>query len=199
MRQKILDVAVEQFSRYGVRTVTMEDIARLSGVSKKTIYQEFKDKKELVKMAFGMLLNQDQERLASILSDGDGVIEHLIYTSKMIRERLGNMNPMAILEVQRYFPDAWEMFECFRDEIIVTDIVNVLERGKNLGYFREEINSEILARMRVNQISAAFDPSNFNNLAYSFLDLHLEMMNHFLHGIFTEKGRQAYLEKYKSN
>ena len=199
MRQKILDVAVEQFSRYGVRTVTMEDIARLSGVSKKTIYQEFKDKKELVKMAFGMLLNQDQEKLVGILSDGDGVIEHLIYTSKMIRERFANMNPMAILEVQRYFPDSWEMFESFRDEIIVTDIVNVLERGKKLGYFREEINSEILARMRVNQISAAFDPSSFNNLAYSLLDLHLEMMNHFLHGVFTEKGRQAYLEKYKSN
>lgn len=199
MRQKILEVAVEQFSRYGVRTVTMEDIARLSGVSKKTIYQEFKDKKELVKMAFGMLLNQDQEKLVGILSDGDGVIEHLIYTSKMIRERFANMNPMAILEVQRYFPDSWEMFESFRDEIIVTDIVNVLERGKKLGYFREEINSEILARMRVNQISAAFDPSSFNNLAYSLLDLHLEMMNHFLHGVFTEKGRQAYLEKYKSN
>ena len=199
MRQKILEVAVEQFSRFGVRTVTMEDIARLSGVSKKTIYQEFKDKKELVKMAFGMLLNQDQEKLVGILSDGDGVIEHLIYTSKMIRERLGNMNPMAILEVQRYFPDSWEMFESFRDEIIVTDIVNVLERGKKLGYFREEINSEILARMRVNQISAAFDPSSFNNLASSLLDIHLEMMNHFLHGIFTEKGRQAYLEKYKSN
>lgn len=199
MRQKILEVAVEQFSRYGVRTVTMEDIARLSGVSKKTIYQEFKDKKELVKMAFGMLLNQDQEKLVGILSDGDGVIAHLIYTSKMIRERFANMNPMAILEVQRYFPDSWEMFESFRDEIIVTDIVNVLERGKKLGYFREEINSEILARMRVNQISAAFDPSSFNNLAYSLLDLHLEMMNHFLHGVFTEKGRQAYLEKYKSN
>ncbi|MBB6324962.1 AcrR family transcriptional regulator [Algoriphagus iocasae] len=199
MRQKILEVAVEQFSRYGVRTVTMEDIARLSGVSKKTIYQEFKDKKELVKMAFGMLLNQDQEKLVGILSDGDGVIEQLIYTSKMIRERFANMNPMAILEVQRYFPDSWEMFESFRDEIIVTDIVNVLERGKKLGYFREEINSEILARMRVNQISAAFDPSSFNNLAYSLLDLHLEMMNHFLHGVFTEKGRQAYLEKYKSN
>ena len=144
MREKILDVAIEQFSRYGVRTVTMENIARLSGVSKKTIYQEFKDKRELVKKAFGMILSQDQEKLTGILSEDDGVIEHLICTSKTIRERLENMNPMAVLEVQRYFPDAWEMFECFRDEIIVTDIVKVLERGKKLGYFREEINSEIL-------------------------------------------------------
>lgn len=199
MREKILDVAIEQFSRYGVRTVTMENIARLSGVSKKTIYQEFNDKRELVKKAFGMILSQDQEKLTGFLSEGDGVIEHLICASKTIRERLENMNPMAVLEVQRYFPDAWEMFESFRDEIIVTDIIKVLERGKKLGYFREEINSEILAKMRVNQISAAFDPTYFNTSSHSLLDLQVEMMNHFLHGIFTEKGRQAYLERHRYN
>lgn len=199
MRKKILEVAVEQFSRYGVRTITMEDIARLAGISKKTIYQEFKDKRELVKESFAMLLKEDQEKLSVILSDGDGVIEHLIYTSKMIRERMANMNPMAILEVQRYFPDSWEMFECFKDKVIVTDIVKVLERGKELGYFREEINSDILARMRMQQISIALDPSNYKTDDYSILDLQMEMMNHFLFGIFTEKGRTAYLEKYESS
>lgn len=146
-----------------------------------------------------MLLKEDQEKLSVILSDGDGVIEHLIYTSKMIRERMANMNPMAILEVQRYFPDSWEMFECFKDKVIVTDIVKVLERGKELGYFREEINSDILARMRMQQISIALDPSNYKTDDYSILDLQMEMMNHFLFGIFTEKGRTAYLEKYESS
>lgn len=199
MRKKILEVAVEQFSRFGVRTITMEDIARLSGVSKKTIYQEFKDKKELVKEAFGMLLNEDQEKLEAIMSDEDGVIEHLVYTSRMIRERIANLNPMAILEVQRYFPDAWKMFECFRDNVIVTNIVKVLERGKKLGYFREEINTRILARMRVNQINAAFDPSNYSGEDVKMVDIQMELMDHFLQGIFTEKGRQAYLESIGLN
>lgn len=198
MRQKILEVAVEQFSRFGVRTVTMEDIARLVGISKKTIYQDFKDKKELVKEAFSMLLKHDQEKLRAILNDGDGVIDHLLQMSKTIRDRLANMNPMVILEVQRYFPEAWEMFEKYKEEIIMTDIVNVLEKGKALGYFREDIDSHILARMRINQINSVFDPSNFKMEGYSILDLQMEMLDHFLHGVFTEKGRLAY-QQQKTN
>ncbi|HCD88791.1 MAG TPA: TetR/AcrR family transcriptional regulator, partial [Algoriphagus sp.] len=58
-REKILDVAIEQFSRYGVRNTTMDDIARMMGISKKTLYQEFKDKKELVNATFSAMLERD--------------------------------------------------------------------------------------------------------------------------------------------
>lgn len=192
MKSKILEIAIEQFSRYGVRTVTMEDIARLAGVSKKTIYQEFKDKKELVKETFARVLAEDREKMCYLMEAEDGVIEHLVKASKMLRERLANMNPMVILEIQRYFPEAWVQFETFKEEFVMDDLVNVLERGKSLGYFRPEIDSNILARLRVNQISSSFDPSNFDLKGYDILKLQLEMMDHFLHGIFTEKGRIAY-------
>lgn len=192
MKSKILEIAIEQFSRFGVRTVTMEDIARLAGVSKKTIYQEFKDKKELVKETFARVLAEDREKMCYLMEAEDGVIEHLVKASKMLRERLANMNPMVILEIQRYFPEAWVQFETFKEEFVMDDLVNVLERGKSLGYFRPEIDSTILARLRVNQISSSFDPSNFDLKGYDMLELQLEMMDHFLHGIFTEKGRIAY-------
>ncbi len=198
MRLKILIIASEQFSQYGVRAITMEDIARLAGVSKKTIYQEFIDKKQLVKEAFSMALKEDQDTLDKILEGEDGVIEHLVHTSKMVRERLSNLNPMVLLEIQKYFPEVWEMFNQFKEEIIVTDIVNVIEKGKTLGYFRPEINAKILANMRIDQISAAMNPSNYDRRDFSLLTLHMEMLDHFLHGIFTEKGRQAYMQKRNS-
>ncbi|SFU15669.1 DNA-binding transcriptional regulator, AcrR family [Algoriphagus locisalis] len=199
MREKIIEIASEQFSLYGVRTITMEDIARLAGVSKKTIYQEFKDKKELVKEAFSMSLKQDQHRLEEIMDVEDGVIEHLLHTSKMVRERLATLNPMVLLEIQKYFPEVWEMFTEFKEKVIVTDIVNVIEKGKRLGYFRPEINAKILAIMRVNQITAAMNPANFDKEVDNIVTLHMSMMDHFLHGIFTEKGRQAYFEKQNAN
>lgn len=195
MREKILEIASEQFGLYGVRTITMEDIARLAGISKKTIYQEFKDKKELVKEAFSMTLIHDQQRLNEILEVEDGVIEHLVHTSKMVRERLATLNPMVLLEIQKYFPEVWEMFNEFKEKVIVTDIVNVIEKGKRLGYFRPELNAKILAIMRVNQITAAMNPANFDKNVDNIVTLHMTMMDHFLHGIFTEKGRQAYFEK----
>lgn len=198
MRDKILGIASEQFSQYGVRAITMEDIARMAGISKKTIYQEFKDKKELVKETFSMALKEDQHALEDILEGEDGVIEHLLYTSRMVRERLSTLSPMVLLEIQKYFPDVWEMFLTFKEEVIVTGIVNVIEKGKRLGYFRPEINAKLLANMRVDQISTAMSPASFAKEKHDLTTLHLEMLDHFLHGIFTEKGRQAYLEKNKS-
>lgn len=191
-RKRILQIATEQFFRFGVRTVTMEDIARLAGMSKKTIYQEFSDKKDLVKEAFEQMLEADRVRLSVILDNEDGVIEHLVKTSKMMRDRLQNLNPMVIMEIQKYFPESWRMFEDFKSRVIMSDLVNVIEKGKKLGYFREEIDSEILAKVRVNQITSAFEPSNLKNPEYNFADEQMVLMDHFLHGIFTEKGREAY-------
>lgn len=170
----------------------MEDLARLAGVSKKTIYQEFSDKKDLVKEAFEKILEEDRCKMAYIIESEDGVIEHLVKASKMMRERLQNINPMAIMEIQKYFPESWKMFEDFKINVIMTDLVNVIEKGKQLGYFRTELDSEIIAKVRVNQITSAFDPSNFMNPGFNLADEQLVLMDHFLHGIFTEKGRMAY-------
>lgn len=194
-RTRILEIATEQFSRYGVRAVTMEDIARLGGISKKTIYQEFSDKKDLVKEAFEVLLEQDRRKLNFILETEDGVIEHLVRTSKMVRERLQNINPLVIMEVQKYFPESWRMFEDFKVNVIMEDLINVIERGKKLGYFREEIDSHILAKVRINQITSGFDPENFTRSDFNLVEEQMVLLDHFLHGIFTEKGRMAYAEQ----
>src|SRR5690606_33195709 len=108
MSEKILGISSYQFSHCGIRAITMEDIARSAGISKKTIYQEFKDKKELVKAAFSMALVEDQQSIKKFMAEEDGVIEHLLHTSKMVCERLATLNPMVLMEIQKYFPDVWE-------------------------------------------------------------------------------------------
>jgi AcrR family transcriptional regulator len=173
----------------------MEDLARQAGISKKTIYQEFEDKKDLVKAVFAAILEEDQQKLSFILEQGDGVIEHLVKTSQMMRDRLTSINPLVILEVQKFYPEAWKLFESFKDQTIQKDLVNVLELGKQLGYFRLEIDSRILAKVRLTQITTAFDPKNFADPEYNLLEEQLVILDHFLHGIFTEKGRQAFLEQ----
>jgi AcrR family transcriptional regulator len=195
MRERILELASEQFMRYGVRTITMEDIARSAGISKKTIYQEFKDKKDLVRETFAWVLSKDKEKLRFILDSEDRLIEHLVQSSQTMRERLEHMNPLVILEVRKYFPEAWEEFESFKNDFVVKDLMMVMERGKVLGYFRPEIDSEILAQLRVNQISTVLESSMAGQSGSDILNTQLEMMDHFLHGIFTEKGRLAYQQK----
>lgn len=199
MREKILDHATEQFTRFGVRSITMDDIARNLGISKKTIYQDFKDKRELVNSAFRKMLAKDHEDLARILEGEDGVIENLLHTSKVMRERMTDMNPMVIIEIQKYYPETWAIFQDYKENAIRKDIVKVLEKGKRLGYFRPEIDSDILSRIRVNQINSVFESQEFRDGSINIADVQLEMMDHFLHGIFTEKGREAYHSKKENN
>jgi hypothetical protein len=97
-----------------------------------------------------------------------------------------------IVSVQKYFPEAWKMFEAFKEQVIMGDLINVIEKGKKLGYFRPEIDSHILAKVRVNQITSAFDPANFSRSDFNLAEEQTVMLDHFLHGIFTEKGRIAY-------
>lgn len=170
----------------------MDDIARLMGISKKTLYQEFKDKKDLVRVTFELILEKDQKEMVFIKDSGTDVVDHLVKISKMIRRRLSEINPMAIFEVQKYFPEIWDLFEEHREKVIMTDFVNIIERGKQLGYFRDEIDSQIMARLRVNQISEAMNPNNYSNRSVNLAEEQLQTMDHFLHGIFTEKGREAY-------
>ncbi len=192
IRMRILEIAIAHFSKFGIRAVTMEDIARQGGISKKTIYLEFADKKDLVKVAFETLLDEDRRRINHILETEDGVIEHLAKSSQVIRERLLSINPIAILEVQKYFPEAWRMFENYKVEVIMEDLIQVIDKGKKLGYFRPDIESKLLVKVRINQINSALDPDNFNRSDFNLVEEQLVLLDLFLHGIFTEKGRMAY-------
>jgi AcrR family transcriptional regulator len=198
LRKKIIEVATKLFRLRGIRAVTMDDIAREGGMSKKTIYQEFKDKSQLVYEAFSAFLERDECRLKEIFDQEDGVIEHFIQVSGFMRERYAGMNPLILNEIRRYYPQSWKRFEEFKKGHAMKSMVQIMERGRRLGYFREGINVEILAAMRMEQIT--FDYESFpTGLEYSMGELQYQIFDHFIHGILTDKGRAAYLKESTSN
>lgn len=197
-REKIIATAIDQFMHYGLRSVTMDDIARLAGVSKKTIYQEFTDKNQLVLDTFRSALQDDEVMMMRLPQLNEGVIEHLIGLSTYIRKRFSEMNPLVMNEIQRYFPQCWQLFEDFKNKYVYQDLVSLLEEGIKEGFFRPEINTEIIALMRMEQMMSLFDPIKFPPSKHNMGDLHLEMFEHFLYGIFTDKGKETYLNKKNS-
>ncbi|HLT09045.1 MAG TPA: TetR/AcrR family transcriptional regulator [Cyclobacteriaceae bacterium] len=194
MREKIIDVATGLFRLMGVKAVTMDDIARQAGVSKKTIYQEFEDKGALVYEVFAAFLQREEDVLARIIKEEDNVIQHFVRVSKFMREQYSGMNPLILNEIKRYYPKSWKRFEAFKNGMALSIMVDVLKRGKEAGYFRPEIDVEILAMLRLEQI--AFDFRSLPSAAhFDMVELQLELFDHFIHGILTEKGRQAYLSE----
>lgn len=194
MKNKIIEIATALFRRAGVKAVTMDDIAREAGVSKKTIYQEFEDKSTLVYEAFSAFLEKDENMLRKIFEQEDDVIQHFVRVSQFMREQYSGMNPLILNEIRRYYPKSWKRFEQFKNGLALKTMVDVLKRGKERGYFREEIDVEILAMLRLEQI--AFDFRSLPSAAdFSMVDLQLQIFDHFIHGILTEKGRKTYLKE----
>ncbi|WP_229802481.1 TetR/AcrR family transcriptional regulator [Echinicola pacifica] len=191
-----MEIASDQFTRLGVRYVTMEDIAKASGVSKKTIYQEFKDKEELVIEAFSRSMDQDRAFFEGLIATEEDPIKVFREVSKYIRHRFSDINPLVLSEIQRYYPRCWKLCQDFKHNCAVKTIICVLERGKKTGVFRPEVNSEMLGLLRMNQISSTFDPNIYPPSKFSMVEVQMVLMDHFIHGILTDKGREQF---YKIN
>ena len=193
-KEKLIQVALEQFLVYGIRAVTMDEIARQAGVSKKTIYEEFSSKEELVNASFDTALNEDECAFEKMMKDYEGAVDHLLRMTRYLRERFSSMNPLVLQELQRFYPKCWRKLENFKKEHAWKGIVEVLENGKASGDFRKEINAEILAFMRLEQITSSFS-GNILNGKFSMLDFQLQVLDHFIHGILSDQGRINYYNK----
>ncbi|MTI39952.1 TetR/AcrR family transcriptional regulator [Fulvivirga lutimaris] len=192
IEEKIITGAGELFKKYGIRSVSMDDIARHLSISKKTIYQYYKDKDEIVSLSLKKHLEYEKQEYDQIFNNTSNAIEELVKVSKCMRQDFKDMKPSLIFDMQKYHPNAWKVWLSFKNEYIKNQVMENLKRGMAEGYFREDLNPDILARLRVELVQLAFDEDVFPADQYNLRDLQLQFFNHFVHGIVTEKGRKLY-------
>lgn len=198
IKSKILKGAEELFMRYGIRSVSMDNIASHLGVSKKTLYQYFKDKDEMVLSVAEEHINRDKIDLEEIAGSAKNAIEEMVKLSSCLRENFRDMNPSLLFDLQKYHHKAWEVWLNHKHNFIRNQIERSINQGKGEGYFRNEINTQVMAIMRLESIQMAFDPALFPMETYSLTEVQMEIFEHFIYGLFTEKGRKLY-EKYKQD
>lgn len=195
---KILTGAAELFMRYGIRSVSMDNISNHLGMSKKTLYQYFKDKDEMVLSVTKAHIEKDQKELDEIGKSAKNSVEELVKLSTCLRENFRDMNPSLLFDLQKYHHEAWNVWLDYKNNFIKNQIERSLDQGKKEGYFREETNTNVMAIMRIETIQLAFDPMLFPKDQYELTEVQMQIFEHFVYGIFTDKGRKLY-EKYKEN
>lgn len=190
MREKILKVADEQFIKYGVKSVTMDDIAKELSISKKTIYQFFKDKKEIVKEFTFRQCSSRRADFEDIPDNAKNSIEALVMVSRCIKENVLTLNPMLLMEVKKNYCDAWQIFLEFKENSFYRSIEKTIIRGVREGYFRSDIDPEIISIMRMEQVQACFDPKVYPADRYDFKRVQMQLFDHFIHGLLTTEGKK---------
>lgn len=176
----------------------MDDIAQELSISKKTIYQYFKDKDELVNTVAREHMEKEKQELHHVHSQARNTIEELVLISRCMRENHMRINPVVFWDLRKYYRSAWEIYQEYKKGVFYQSIKKSLERGISEGFFRSDINIEALAILRLEQIQMTFNGEIFPGEKFDMMEVQKQLFEHFIYGLLTEKGRTEFLE-YISN
>ena len=148
VKEYIVEEADKLFCQYGFKSVTMDDIAKHLGMSKKTIYQHFSDKDELVDILINEKITAQNCEMQHHSAKARNAVEEIFFAMENINEILANMNPKLFYDLQKYHPKAWLFFKNFKEKSLGESIMANLDRGMKEGIYRSDLQIEILTQMR---------------------------------------------------
>ncbi len=197
-RLEILERASTVYMRLGIKSVTMDDLARELGISKKTIYKYFDDKSDLVRSIVRLKTEMDQAICMNCITESGNAIDDLIQVSKLIAEHIGNVNPTVFHDVRKYHPDAWQLMESHRWGFVLNMIVGNIEKGKEENLFRDDVNAEVIGRVYVSSMDTLFNSDIFPWPKFTFQEVYSELIRYHINGLVNENG-QKYLQQKIDN
>lgn len=196
IKERIQKGAEDLFMRYGVRSISMDDIARHLSVSKKTLYQHFADKEDIVTVTCKAHLDRNALEFQSIRTSAKNAIEELALLSVCLKRNMQDINPSLLFDLQKYHPKAWSVWLDHKSKFIRESVVRNLKQGIEEGYFRPEIDPEVMAAVRLELVQVAFNEDIFPRERFKLPEVHMQMFDHFVYGLVTDKGKKLFL-KYK--
>ncbi|MEE1945856.1 helix-turn-helix domain-containing protein [Pedobacter sp. KR3-3] len=189
IKEYIIKEADKLFCQFGFKSVTMDDIAKHLGMSKKTIYQHFSDKDELVNILISEKIGTQDCVVKDGAKNSENAVHEIFFAMSNINELLSNMNPKLFYDLQKYHPKAWLIFRRFKEKTLTMAIANNLERGVEEGLYRSEINVDIITQMRLAQIDLLFNQhDNYTMNKYSLAQVMIAITEHYLFGVCSPKG-----------
>lgn len=185
----------ELLLKYGIRSLSMDDIARELGISKKTLYQHFKDKKDLVMQVVMHGVEEQSCKFKEIITQNKlNAIDVLFFVSKHIAENHKNMNQNVHFDLQKYYPEAWQILSEHNKKHIYGKICQNMEQGIQEGLYLDDFRINVIAKLYVQQVNNVSLIEDLNE-DLSFDEILRSIFVYHIRGIASEKGRE-YL-KYK--
>jgi len=198
IQERILLKAKDLYLRYGIRSITMDMIALQLGISKKTIYHFFEDKHELVEGVMGKLLEHNKERCDIDATESRDAIHEIFLAIDMSEQIFASMNPSLIFDLEKYHPSAYEKYLGFKNKYLYQVIKANMERGIAEGLYRDDLDVEILTRIRLETLMLPFSPVFTSVPKLKMMDVQIQLVEHYMFGIASLKGYQLIL-KYKED
>lgn len=192
---RILEKVEELFMRYGIKSVSMDDISRHLGMSKKTLYQLVDNKSDLIRKVIQFHLEKEKSEMDEISDSSNDSIHEMLLTAKLVSKKLRDMNPSTVYDLQKYYPETWEQLQSLHQEYVYGIIKKNIQKGIETGIYRDSIHPDIIAKFYVWKSFILTDEKVFPMSQYNKDNLFWEFITYHIHGIASEKGLEL-LEKY---
>ena len=189
-RENILNKTFDLVMKYGIKSVSMDDISRSIGISKKTIYQYFENKRALIAEVIDDHIEKDEKDIQEIVANSKNAIHEIIEIARHILSFLKGMSPSMIYDTQKYYPRQWEKVERQHFSFFHDIIKSNIERGQKEGLYNEDVNAEIIAKLYIKQSLAISDESTFSSVEYPRSELYKTLITYHIRGLLTTKGRK---------
>lgn len=185
VHQRIIDVAGEEFRKQGIRSVRMDDLASMLGISKRTLYEEFEDKEAVLTAVFEKQIQIMEERYVQYKEESANVLELILKMFRVTLSEYAKTNPKYFEDMHRY-P---KFKECFEEGKVkhMQNIKSFLDQGKEQGIFRPDLNVELFVK-----VQQLIEEKGLKELQeqYGMYETFKSTVLVSLRGISTEKGIQ---------
>ncbi len=188
VRDRIIEEATKQFFQYGIRNVTMDDIAICLGMSKRTVYEIFKDKGELVETCINKLTKKEDKKVVEVISGSSNVIEAIFVFMRDGIKAMKAINPVFFKDLEKLYSQLWKRLEQESKKKRYNLISKLLIKGVNEGLFRNDLNIEIVSILFYQQMNLLSDETVFPKDKYDHPEVFQNMVFNFARGISTSKG-----------
>jgi len=196
IQERIVRKAHELFMRFGIRSVSMDEIAAQLGISKKTIYHSYKDKDALVDGVLDIEMNRMECDCSKTKEECENAVHEMFLALNIMEEMFAGFNPSILFDLEKYHPKAFKKFTEHHNAYLYETIKENLDRGKMEGLYREDIDTDIITKYRIGSMFLIFNMQYFPHGSYPLSKLCVEITDNFLHGLVTNEGLNL-INKYK--
>ena len=193
---QIFEVATARFMSLGIKSVSMDDLARIMGISKKTLYQFFENKEDLVNQAIVRHIDLERQHISELIDLATDAVHEMVEVSRHAVRMFRSIKPALLYDLQKYYRSCWHEISEFHEGFIRTTIKDNLKRGMEEGYYRDDIDAEIISKLYVMKSYSLVDETAFPLGEYQRETLLKQHVMYHLYGILSKKG-QAHLDDFK--
>ena len=183
------------FLQFGIKSLTMDDVARKLGISKKTLYKHVTDKNDLVTKVMEEGCNIEVDFIEKVSKAKLNAIDENFEISKFVKEKVTHMHPSIFYDMQKYHPKAWGVMESHRSNFIATWVEKNLKKGIKEGLFRKDLNVDVAKDLYLGHVENMMTERFPSMKQYSFTEVYLELFRYHIRGIASEKGIKYLIEK----